>query len=256
MIAKIKHYWNEWINAILFIVILLTLPILLFVFFHLNISLMGVITFLILLFELNVIFVCGYFLFPLYLDKVSMSKNEIFRENCGNKYSAVLIGNNLRFWKNISTHSFVYGLFFLIKFFKNTNKKYVIFPKIDMPNFDRFVLDDKCQELYIVGHGSKGSFRINNRTDENDGIIYYSKYKDAPKKIVIAQLHCANLISDENNESLVDSLADDKDNSYVGCCTTYFPNIWWYCFNKWIKSIPLIIKLKRHLFYIIKCIQK
>ena len=242
MIAEVKHLLQKCRNAIIFILVLLTLPILLFIFFHSNIGYKLLITIFILLFEIHIIYVCGYFSLPIYLDKITTLKNESICGSYDNKYSVVLIGNNLQWWKNISTHAFVHGSFFLKKYFKNTNKNYVILPKIDMADFDRYVLDDKCQELYLVGHGSKGSFRINEERDENDGIIYYSKYKDAPKKRIIAQLHCANLKSGENNESLVDLLATDKDNSYVGCGTIYFPNEWWYCFKMWKNNRPKKMK--------------
>lgn len=155
------------------------------------------------------------------------------------EYSAVLIGNNLAWYKNIITNVSACGLYWLIKYFKNTNKNYIICQEVNKLDFDRFISkEDKCQELYLIGHGSKGSFRINKKTDENNGLIEYSNYKEAPKKRVIAQLHCANTIDGENNESLVYLLSTNKYNSYVGCGAIYFPNIWCYCFKMWIKNRP------------------
>lgn len=171
-----------------------------------------------------------------YIDKIIKNKK---LEKCDpedNEYSVVLIGNNLSWFKNNDTHVGACGLYFLIKYFKNTNKHYVICQKVEKSHFDKFILDDKCQELYIIGHGSKNSFRINIKTDEDDGNIYYSEYKDAPEKRVIAQLHCAHNAIDKKNDSLVDLLVTDKGKSYVGSGYIYFFNEWWYYLNTWINN--------------------
>ena len=191
-----------------------------------------------------------------YINKIAMCKNVANYGSGDNEYSAVLIGNNLSWDKNIITNVGACGLYFLIEYFKNTNKHYIICQKVGKSHFDKFVLeDDKCQELYLLGHGSKRNFSINN---ENDEKIYYSEYKDAPKKRVIAQLHCAHTVIRENNESLVDLLATDEEKSYVGNGYIFFFNEWWYYLNIWANNmqIPPTSILKRHLFYTIKCIQK
>ena len=190
-----------------------------------------------------------------YIDKITNNN----KCDCGdNEYSVVLIGNNLSWFKNNDTYVGACGLYFLIEYFKDTNKQYIVCQKINKSIFDRFVLDDKCQELYVLGHGSKGSFRMNKKTDDDDGLLYYSEYKNETKKRVIGQIHCANTVIGENNESLVDLLAIDTDNSYVGSGSIYFFNEWCHYLNIWANNMqsPPTSAFKRHLFYIIKCIQK
>ncbi len=187
-----------------------------------------------LIFIESVIYLIISFIGQIYIDIIIDHKNLENHVVEDNEYSAVLIGNNLKWDKNIDTHVGACGLYLLIKYFKNTNKQYIICQKVGKSHFDKFVLDDKCQELYILGHGSKRNFSINN---EDDGKIYYLEYKDAPKKRVIAQLHCANTVIGENNESLVDLLAPYNEESYVGNGYIFFFNEWWYYLNIWINNM-------------------
>lgn len=222
----------------LLLISLLAFPILFSLIYHPSIAFIVIATFLILILELFIIAIFGCFLFQIYLNKIAIPNYEYINRIYEGEYSAVLIGNNLSWCKNFTTNVCACGLYCLIEYFKNANNDYVVCQKINISDFNKFVLDGKCQELYLVGHGSKGSFRINKKTDENDGIVYYSKYKEAPPKKVIAQLHCANTIDEENNESLMYLLAIDDKKSYVGCGAIYFPNIWRYCFKMWIKNRP------------------
>ena len=248
MIAEVKHYLQERKNIFWFFLIII--PLQLFILcvalginFNTSIlfqdqtlqryyfSLVGV--------EFVIYFIVLSFKGYMYIDKTAMCKNVANYGSEDNEYSAVLIGNNLSREKNIHTYVGACGLYLLIKYFKNTNKHYIICQKVDKSQFDRFVLDDKCQELFILGHGSKRNFKINNK---NDGKRYYSEYKDAPKKRIVAQLHCANTVIGKNNESLVDLLATDKENSYVGSGDIIFLNEWFYYIKLWIKNRPKKVK--------------
>ena len=259
MIVKINHFFQEHKNTILLFLIVYPLQILVL---HavLGINSNSLFMYYVGLFSIEFVIYSIIISFRghMYINKISMYKNGYNYWSEDNEYSAVLIGNNLSWIKNISTYVGACGLYFLVEYFKNTNKHYKICQKVDKSNFD-FVLDDeKCQELYILGHGSKGSFSINKKTDVNDGKICYSTYKSAPKKRVIGQIHCANSAFGNNIESLVDLLATDTDNSYVGSGTIYFFNEWWYYLNLWANNMqtPPTSAFKRHLFYIIKGIQK
>ena len=250
VIAEIKHYLRERINAILFFIVFLTLPA--FITYQLIISMMVNIDltvnailiytffiFIVLLIIESIISVILDVFFSImgkrYIDKLTMCENGVNHGIDDGEYAAVIVGNNLSSIKNMFTNEGACGLFLLIKYFENTNKHYIICQVVDKFQFDRFVSDDKCQELYILGHGSKRSFTINSG---NDGIIYYSEYKDAPKKRVIVQLHCAITVTGENNESLVDLLANDIENSYVGTGLINVFNVLWYFFKKWGENRP------------------
>ena len=128
------------------------------------------------------------------------------------------------------------GLKYLEKSFENTNKDYKIFQKINEPIFNTVVSDRKCQELYLLGHGSKGTFTVSTDKIKKNCEINYLEYKDKPKKRVIAQLHCAGTHHGINNKSLVDLLAIEKDNSYVANGYIIFINVWQYCAKMLKKS--------------------
>lgn len=250
MIAEIKHGLQERKNDILLFLVLVTLPafithkFIILIMMNIDLTIITILIYTVLIFgalfiieSIIIISLDGLFsiIGKRYINKITMCKNGENHSGDGDEYSAVLIGNNLSWIKNIFTNEGACGLCLLIKYFKNTNKNYIICQKVDKSQFDRFVLDDKCQELYILGHGSKRSFSVNN---ENDGKIYYSEYKYAPKKRVIAQLHCAHNMIGENNDSLMDLLATDKEKSYVGSGYIYFLNEWFYYFKMWIKNRP------------------
>lgn len=197
--------------------------------------------YLISLYNIEIIVLVGLFLSVCifgqkFLDDKLMNKKMYIYGNCDEEYSAVLIGNNLSWVKNIFTIPSVCGLYFLEKYFKKTNKNYKIIQKIEKSDFNKIVADDKCKELYLIGHGSKGLFGIGNNTNEIIEIIDYSKYSESPKKRIIAQLHCAHIKNENNNESLMDLLAIDKKNSYVGNGRIIPSNVWLYCFIMWIRS--------------------
>ena len=215
MIAEVKHGLKERKNTFRLFMFVVPFQILIFcVLLNIDyntITLEQNITLQIYYFgfvgiELVFYFIIIPFVGYMYIDKIATCKNVANYGSEDNEYSAVLIGNNLKWFKNIGTLVGACGLYLLIKHFKNAKKQYIICQKVDKSHFDKFVLDDKCQELYILGHGSKRNFGINKKTDGNDGNIYYSKYKTAPKKRIIAQMHCAHTVIGENNESLVDLL--------------------------------------------------
>ena len=128
------------------------------------------------------------------------------------------------------------ALRYLEKTFENTNKDYKIFQKINEPIFKTVISDIKCQELYLLGHGSKGTFSVSSDKTQNDWKINYSEYKNHRKKRIIAQLHCAGIHHGTNDESLVDLLAIEKDNSYVANGYIIFISVWQYCAKMLKKS--------------------
>lgn len=164
-----------------------------------------------------------------YLNDKFVQKNEYIHGNCDNEYSAILIGNNTSWLKKLHIVMSIRGVKYLEKSFENTNKDYKIYQKISEPIFNTVISDHKCQELYILGHGSKGTFTISTNKTKNDCEISYIEYKDKPKKRIIAQLHCASIHHGINNESLVDLLAIDKNNSYVANGYILFISVCQYC---------------------------
>lgn len=258
MFAEIKHLWNNYKNYTPYCIILILLG---FIFIPVLILVLIMVDSYITMYDFNLF---GLFIFSFIvaiiitsifsrtinkkigdkgkscIDKIATCQKIENHANEGDEYSAVLIANNLSQKENNLTNACgAVSLYFLIRYFENTNKKYIICQEIDKFDFDRFVLKEKkCQELYLIGHGSKGSFRINTKTNQNDGIIDYSRYKGENKKRIIAQLHCANTVIGEDNKSLVDILAEDEDNSYVGHGVVPCLNIWLYCFNMWRKNRP------------------
>jgi len=268
MFAEVKHYLQELRNLFLF-VISLVISSILFILLLINIDstillntflfiierlvllninltiLPNIVVYYIVLFitvmiiiliELSIILVFNGFISIIgkwCINKITNCKNEEKYQSDGDEYSAVLIGTNLSKAKDFFTNIGACGLYLLYKYFKNTNKKYKICQKVGKSDFDDFVFDDDCQELYILGHGSKNSFKMKNGTNV-DYLEYKGKTKH--KKRVVAQLHCA--ASKIGDESLVDILEADKNNSYVGLGYIFSLNIWWYCFKMWNKNRP------------------
>ncbi len=171
-----------------------------------------------------------------YLNDKFVQINEYIHGNCDNEYSAVLIANNVSWSKKLYVNMSICGLKYLEKSFENTKKDYKIFQKIDKPIFNTIVSDSRCQELYLLGHGSKGTFSVSSDKTQNDWEINYSEYKNQRKKRIIAQLHCAGVHHGINHESLVDLLAIEKDNSYVGNGYITFIEVWQYCVKMLKKS--------------------
>lgn len=178
----------------------------------------------------------GYHRGQRYLNDKFLQNNEYIHGNCDGEYSAILIGNNVSWSKKISVNMCICGLKYLEEHFKNTHKDYKIFQKIDTSCFHTIVSDNKCQELYILGHGSKGTFAVSSDKSQDDWQINYLKYKNQRKKRIIAQLHCAATHHERNNVSLVDLLAIDVENSYVGNGYATFIEVWWYCIKMLKKS--------------------
>ena len=240
MIAEIKHYLQD-ANVILAIMVWFMFPLipllLISVMMGINLTILIIYCFLFFI-EIFIIILLDISFSTMgkyYINKmISMYKNE---ENSG-EYSAVLIGNNLSCYKNIFTNGGACGLYFLNRYFENTNKRCKIRQNVDKTDFDEYVFDVNCQELYIIGHGSKKSFRMKNDTDNVDYSEYKGKIKH--KKRIIAQLHCAD--SKIGDESLADILATDIDNSYVGCSYIFRIQIWYYCFKMWKNNRPKKIK--------------
>ena len=198
MIAKIKHGLQEWMNGILLFLVLLGLPvfithqltILIMMNIELNILIKILIWGALLIIELIILFILDGFFSSIgecCINKIlSMcKKNGEKHKGDSNEYSAVLIGNNLSCYKNIITNSGACGLYFLNQYFKSNNKRCKIRQKVNKSDFDEFVLDTDCQELYILGHGSKKSFRIKNGINDIDYSEYKGKAKQSKKELLL-----------------------------------------------------------------------
>ena len=253
MIVELKHDLQECMNFIreyksaslftlvVFIVLIVPIPVIFIILVIININLALLLLKLIiyvLLIELFWIWILDKFCSmrgKRYINKIiDICINREEYRGDGDEYSGVLIGNNLSKRKNNHTNAAACGLYFLNQYFKNNNKYCKIRQEVDKSDFDEFVLDPNCQELYILGHGSKKSFRMKNDTNNVDYSEYKGKIKH--KKRIIAQLHCAD--SKIGDESLADILATDIDNSYVGCGYIFRIHIWHYCFKMWKNNRP------------------
>ena len=198
-----------------------------------------VVTFLIFIIITFTFSLIGY-QYKMYLFKEQNCFSKIITPN--GIYVAILISDSLsdvvinskvsRFLKNKIVDASIGPLYFLQKSFERRGIDYKIIRGASEKNLDELILDTNCNELYIVGHGSRGSFAVSNKK------VYYSKYQsNNHKKQIISQLHCNNYkCVDNENISLTKMLAKDVKNSYLskGYCT--YIEITYYCFKQWYKS--------------------
>ncbi len=141
-------------------------------------------------------------------------------ENYGEKYVGVVLTNN-----SPSDKYAVYGsgILLLIKYLKKKHYSFKIIKKFDRQKFNEFIYDANCYGFYIIGHGTRHSLKVGKGTKEEE-VFEYSKFKDAPKKEFVVQLHC----NTDGGESLSDIIATNKDKSYVppGKQLIYYNNIY------------------------------
>lgn len=171
------------------------------------------------------------------LDKCFTNRN-----NQDEIYAAVLISDSLsyamvknrisRSRKNRVVDMFVAPLYLLEKSFQKRNVDYEFVRGATEEDMDKYILDDKCQELYLVGHGFRGGFAT------SDKKVFYSEYQRIlHKKQVVSQLHCNPFMCDDSkNLSLTEMIGIDIENSFLskGYCT--FVEITYYCIRQWYKS--------------------
>lgn len=126
-------------------------------------------------------------------------------ESIGEKYIAVVLTN-----KSSRDEEFIYpsGIMFLIKHLERSKKPYKIMKRFDFNKFKNFVYDVNCRGLYIIGHGTRHSLKIDKRE-----ILEYSLFKgyNSPPKDFVVQLHCNH----DGGESLADIIAPNTPNSFV-----------------------------------------
>ena len=94
----------------------------------------------------------------------------------------------------------------MIKHLEKNQIDYKIIKHFDLDDFEKIIDDENCYGLYLLGHGSRHGFSIS-----KDEVLYYCKYKDAPKIDFVVQLHCNH----NGGESLADIIALNKAKSYV-----------------------------------------
>lgn len=176
--------------------------------------------------------------------KVRFGPDKCFtnRNNQDEIYAAVLISDSLsytmvknrisRYRKNRVVDMFVAPLYFLEKSFQKRNIYYEFIRGATERDMDELIQDNKCQELYLVGHGFRGGFAT------SDEKVLYSEYLHiSQKKQVVSQLHCNPFMCDDSkNLSLTEIIGIDTKNSFLskGYCT--FVEITYYCIKQWCKS--------------------
>ena len=103
----------------------------------------------------------------------------------GGTYTGVVIANKgFRFYK----YSAIYNgaILLLIESLRNENKPLKIVKEANREDVTRLILDDKCKELFIIGHGSRDFLRLSRKEK-----LYYNEFKDRGiTKDRVEQLHC------------------------------------------------------------------
>ena len=92
------------------------------------------------------------------------------------------------------------GIDLLIDFFRKKEMPYKIYPCYDLNTFEEIVRNQKAVNLWIFGHGSRGSISCGNQ------FLKYEKLKNAPGKIYIYQFHCNH----GNDDSLAEYLSNGR----------------------------------------------
>lgn len=163
----------------------------------------------------------------------------------GDKYVAVVLTN--KSWRD-KIMVYLSGVMFLVMHLKKNEKPYKLMKKFDINKFNEFIYDINCQGLYILGHGARDRLKVGNE------LIYYSEFKDAPKKDFIEQLHCNN----SDGESLADIIAPKTPPSFVSKGYRYAGENFLYFIRLYQPSLKMLIVLLPVIFVleIIKCIEK
>ncbi len=181
---------------------------------------------------------CGcYYRKNLFKDDRTITR--VNNKSCS--FAVVLISNSqsyelgsdsiIRMLKNLLTNMNMCSVYLLCKYFEERRYNYILFEKVIENDLDYFIQNDNCEEIYLFGHGSRGSFVTSNR------IIEYSEYiKYRKNKRIVSQFHCNHYRCDGNNLSLTEILAFDKKNSYLTSGSTMFPDHLWYCAKLLLKA--------------------
>ena len=179
-------------------------------------------TFIVILILTNIL-VAFYIINRYYIDKTEDKFS-------GDKYVAVVLTN-----KSCRDKIMVYlsGVMFLVMYLKKNEKPYKLMKKFDINKFNEFIYDINCQGLYILGHGARDRLKVGNE------LIYYSEFKDAPKKDFIEQLHCNN----GDGESLADIIAPTESTSFVSNGYRYAGENFLYFIHLYQPSLKMLIVL-------------
>lgn len=179
----------------LIVYICITIILLISIIFKINFGLLGIISWIIVI-GVPIIHLIWCFYNWNYIKKVGNTNN-------GDKYVGVVLTNN-----NIFDKIFIYGsgISLLIKGLQKNHTSYKIIKKFELEEFNKFIYDEKCVGVYIIGHGMRHGLKI-----AKNNVLFYCNFKDAPKKEFVVQLHC----NQYNGESLADIIANNENKSYV-----------------------------------------
>jgi hypothetical protein len=118
-----------------------------------------------------------------YIEKIKSEYN--YCE--GDDYIGVIIANkNLKFYKYFTIYNG--NTLLLIEYLRHRNKPLKIIKNAERKDLEKMVYDNKCRELYIVGHGGHWYLRINKKDK-----IVYSDFMGAGSKERVEQLHCDHI---------------------------------------------------------------
>ncbi len=164
----------------------------------------------------------------IYINKAKDEYNE-------ERYEAVVLTN--KSWQD-KYPIYSSGVMFLLMHLKKNKKSYKLMKKFDRQKFNEFIYDANCYGLYIIGHGTRHSLKVGKGTKEEE-VLEYSKFKDAPKKEFVVQLHCNR----DGGESLADILASNKHLSFVPNGYRYVGENLLYFIRKYQPSLKMLIVL-------------
>lgn len=153
-----------------------------------------------------------------------------------NKYAVILISNNQsssmikcciwRYWKNSMVDATTVFIPLLVKHFQKNNLNYKIIQSITKEDFNDNIKEPDCEEVYLMGHGSRSRFKLSEIT------INYSEYVNIKtKKRIVSQLHCNGIKCREVNTSLTELLATNQKDSFINKRTNGIVDLFYYCWK-------------------------
>ncbi|MGB7532349.1 MAG: hypothetical protein WA977_05135 [Halobacteriota archaeon] len=113
-----------------------------------------------------------------------------------NEYDAIIIVHE----KIAEKYMYGCGIDLLIDFFREKEIPYKLYHCYDLNTFEEIVRNQKAVNLWLFGHGSRGSISCGNQ------FIKYEKLKDAPRKGYVYQFHCNH----GNDTSLAEYLSNGR----------------------------------------------
>jgi hypothetical protein len=137
------------------------------------------------------------------IEKIWCNANEIYLKNApsnynveeGKKYVGIAVTTtDLPRTKLDFVYGF--GILLLIEHFKSMDKPFKLIKDVKKENFSELVNNPNCNELYILGHGTRRSLLISEEKSKKifkkpkKKSILYEEFKNSPKKDKVAQLHC------------------------------------------------------------------